>query len=295
MMLVTASQTRRAARRSVRHLLAIVVSIVFFIPILVAIITSLKSNASALTGNVLSLPHHLDFSNYRSVFDLGGFGTYTKVSAIVSIGSTFVQVAVATCAGYGFAKLRFRGRGLLFMAVLLTLMLPPAAVALPLFLEMMHFPLAGGNSVLGSGGIGLLNSYPGLMAPYLVSGFSVFLARQFFLTLPDELGEAARIDGCSEWSVFWRVYRPLATPLVVIVTLFAFQTAWVDFLWPLIVAKGPSLFTLQVGLSSFQQEYTAQWSDIMAAAIIASLPIMAIFIFGQRYLRRGIAWSGGKS
>ncbi|MDA8296238.1 MAG: carbohydrate ABC transporter permease [Actinomycetota bacterium] len=293
--LVMLTGKRKVVRKSARHLVAVVVSLVFFVPILVAIITSLKSNASALTSSVLSLPHHLDFSNYRSVLDLGGFANYTKVSAIVSIGATIVQVGVATCAGYGFAKLRFRGRGLLFMAVLLTLMLPPAAVALPLFLEMMHFPLLGGNSIGGTGGIGLLNSYPGLMAPYLVSGFSVFLARQFFSTLPDELGEAARIDGCSEWAVFWRIYRPLATPLIVIVTLFAFQTAWVDFLWPLIVAKGPSLFTLQVGLSSFQQEYTAQWSDIMAAAILASLPIMAIFIFGQRYLRRGIAWSGGKS
>ena len=131
-MLVMATKSQKVMRKSVRHVLATVVAIVFFVPILVALITSLKSNASALTGSVLSLPHHLDFSNYRSVFDLGGFATYTKVSTIVSVGSTIVQVAVATCAGYGFAKLRFRGRGLLFMAVLLTLMLPPAAVALPL-------------------------------------------------------------------------------------------------------------------------------------------------------------------
>ena len=292
-MMNTAS-TRRRLRTSGRHLLATAVAIFFLVPILVALITSVKTNASALTGDVLALPHHLHFGSYAAVFQLGGFATFAKVSAIVSVVSTAIQVFVATLAGYGFARLRFRGRSILFFLVLLTLMLPPAALALPLFLEMLHVPFAGGNSATGSGGIGLLNSYPGLMAPYLVSGFSIFLSRQFFLTLPAELGEAARIDGCNEWMVFWRVYRPLATPLLVIVTLFAFQTAWVDFLWPLIVAKGPSLFTLQVGLSSFQQEFTAQWADIMAAAIVASLPIMAIFIFGQRYLKRGIAWSGGR-
>ena len=277
-----------------RHGVAAVVSIFFLVPILVALLTSFKTNAAVLTGDVLSFPTHIHLGSYVDVFRLGGFATFAKVSTIVSVCGAFVQVTVATLAGYGFARFAFRGRGVLFALVLLTLMLPPTALALPLFLEMLHIPLAGGNSLLGKGGIGLLNSYPGLMAPYLVSGFSIFLARQFFLTLPAELGEAARIDGCGELSVFWRVYRPLATPLLVIETLFAFQTAWTDFLWPLIVAKGPSRFTLQVGLSSFQQEFTAQWADIMAAAIVVSLPIMAIFIFGQRYLRRGIAWSGGR-
>jgi multiple sugar transport system permease protein len=285
---------RRRAETVGRHIVAIIVSLIFIVPILVAVLTSLKSNASALAGDVLSLPRHLDLGNYNDVFSVGGFATFAKVSGIVSVSATIVQVSVATIAGYGFARFRFRGRGALFSLVLLTLMLPPTALAIPLFLEMLHVPFAGGNSALGNGGIGLLNSYAGLMAPYLVSGFSIFLARQFFLTLPAELGEAARIDGCREWSVFWRVYRPLATPLLVIETLFAFQTAWIDFLWPLIVAKGPPRFTLQVGLSAFQQEFTAQWGDIMAAAIVASLPIMAIFVVGQRYLRRGIAWSGGR-
>lgn len=284
----------RCAKVMAKHAVALVVALAFFVPILVALLTSFKSNASALTGDVLSLPHRIDLGSYKAVFELGGFATFFKVSTIVSVGSTLVQVSLCTLAGYGFARYRFRGRSLLFSLVLLTLMLPPTALALPLFLEMLHMPLAGGNNIAGSGGTGLLNTYAGLMAPYLVSGFAIFLARQFFLTLPGELAEAARVDGCRELQVFWRIYLPLAKPLLVIETLFAFQTAWVDFLWPLIVAKGPSLYTLQVGLSAFQQEFTAQWADIMAAAIIASLPVMAIFVFGQRYLRRGIAWTGGK-
>lgn len=285
---------RRALRVAGRHAVALVVALFFLVPMLVALVTSFKTNASALTGDVLSLPSSIHLGSYGDVFSLGGFAGFTKVSVVVSVVSTVVQVSLSTLAGYGFARYSFRGRTFLFSLVLLTLMLPPTALALPLFLEMLHFPLAGGNSISGAGGTGLLNTYPGLMAPYLVSGFSIFLARQFFMSLPDEPGEAARVDGCREWSVFWRVYRPLATPLIVIETLFAFQTAWIDFLWPLIVAKGPSLYTLQVGLSTFQQEFTAQWADIMAAAIVASLPIMLIFIFGQRYLRRGIAWSGGR-
>jgi multiple sugar transport system permease protein len=289
-----ARRALRASKVTAKHVMAAIVALAFFVPVLVAVFTSLKTNASALTGDVLSLPHSLYLGSYKAVFQLGGFATFFKVSVVVSVVSTLVQVSLCTLAGYGFARYRFRGRAVLFSLVLLTLMLPPTALALPLFLEMLHMPLAGGNNVTGSGGTGLLNTYAGLMAPYLVSGFSIFLARQFFLTLPAELAEAARVDGCRELQVFWKIYRPLATPLLVIETLFAFQTAWVDFLWPLIVAKGPSLYTLQVGLSSFQQEFTAQWADIMAAAIIASLPIMAIFMFGQRYLRRGIAWTGGK-
>lgn len=284
----------RVLRLCAKHVLAVMVALFFLVPMLVALLTSFRTNASALTGDVLAFPSSIHLGSYSAVFNLGGFAGFTKVSIIVSVVSTVVQVSVSTLAGYGFARYRFRGRGVLFSLVLLTLMLPPTALALPLFLEMLHFPFAGGNGVGGSGGTGLLNTFPGLMAPYLVSGFSIFLARQFFMSLPSEPGEAARVDGCREWSVFWRVYRPLATPLIVIETLFAFQTAWIDFLWPLIVAKGPSMYTLQVGLSEFQQEFTAQWADIMAAAIVASLPIMVIFIFGQRYLRRGIAWGGGR-
>lgn len=289
-----AADVRRRIRLGAKHVGAAVITLFFVVPVLVALFTSFRTNASALTGDVLALPASIHLGSYADVFNLGGFATFAKVSVIVSVVSTVVQVTVSTLAGYGFARFSFRGRGLLFSLVLLTLMLPPTVLALPLFLEMLHMPFSGGNSAGGSGGTGLLNTYAGLMAPYLVSGFSIFLARQFFTTLPGDLAEAARVDGCKEWLVFWRVYRPLATPLLVIETLFAFQTAWVDFLWPLIVAKGPSLYTLQVGLSVFQQEFTAQWADIMAAAIIASLPIMAIFVFGQRYLRRGIAWSGGK-
>jgi multiple sugar transport system permease protein len=197
-------------------------------------------------------------------------------------------------AGYALAKLNFAGRRVLFIAVLMTLMVPPEALAIPLFLEILHAPLLGGNNIAGSGGIGLQASYVGLIAPFVVSGFSIFLARQFFIGVPSELGQAARIDGCGEWGVFWHIYRPLAIPLYVIIALFAFQNSWVAFLWPLITAGGPQHFTLQVGLSEFQQQFTAQWGSLMAAAVVASLPVLVIFFLGQRYLREGVAFTGGK-
>jgi multiple sugar transport system permease protein len=286
---------KRIVAHSARHVVAVVASLFFLLPFLVAVLTSLKPNSVAQTQNALSLPTSPTFANYIQVFTLGGFGQFALNSIIVSVTATIVQTAVCVLAGYALAKLSFPGRRVLFIVVLMTLMVPPEALAIPLFLEVLRIPLAGGNDIMGSGGIGLQASYAGLIAPYLVSGFSIFLSRQFFLGLPSELGQAARIDGCGEWNVFWRIYRPLATPLYMIVALFAFQNSWVAFLWPLITAGGPDHFTLQVGLSQFQQQYTAQWGSLMAAAVVASLPILVIFFFAQRHLREGIAFSGGKA
>lgn len=284
----------RVALHSARHVVAAIVALFFLVPFLVAVLTSLKPNSVAQTGNALALPTSPTFENYRDVFSLGGFGHFTLTSILVSVIATVVQTVVCVLAGYALAKLSFAGRRVLFIVVLMTLMVPPEALAIPLFLEILHVPLAGGNSITGTGGIGLQASYLGLTAPFLVSGFSIFLARQFFIGLPSELGQAGRIDGCGEGRVFWHIYRPLATPLYVIVGLFAFQNSWVAFLWPLITAGGPEHFTLQVGLSEFQQQFTAQWGSLMAAAVVASLPVLIIFFFGQRHLREGVAFTGGK-
>ena len=288
------SRSRGIPLRTLRHVVAAVVALVFLVPFLVAILTSLKPNSAAQTQNALSLPSPPTLDNYRDVFTLGGFGHFTVTSLVVSGTATIVQTIVCVLAGYALAKLSFGGRRLLFVVVLLTLMVPPEALALPLFLELLHAPLAGGNGIGGTGGIGLQASYLGLTAPFLVSGFSIFLARQYFLGLPSELGQAARIDGCGEWGVFWHIFRPLATPVYVIIALFTFQNSWVAFLWPLITAGGPDHFTLQVGLSEFQQQFTAQWGTLMAAAVVASLPVLIIFLFGQRHLREGVAFTGGK-
>lgn len=285
---------QRKRRRLILSLLAAVVSVVFAIPILVAVLTSFKTNAQVFTTSSLSLPHGINLSSYWQVLTQGGFGRFLLNSVIVAgIGSS-VQVVAATTAGYALARLPFPGRSAVFWLVLITLMLPPQLLVIALFLLVARVPFTGGNGILGGGGTGLLNSYPGLIAPYLISGLSVFLMRQFFIGLPEELGDSGRVDGCSERTLFSRIFLPLVRPAVWVVLLLGFQAAWLDLLWPLLIAKTPALYTVQVGLTTFQQEYTAEWPLIMASAIISSLPVILIFFFAQRRLEKGLVFTGLK-
>jgi len=273
---------------------ATVVSVLFVIPIVVALLTSLKTNGQVFTESSLSLPRSFDIRNYWTVLTTGGFGRFLLNSAVVAVIGSGVQITAATCAGYALARLPFPGRSAVFWLVLVTLMLPPQLLVVALFLLVARVPLAGGNGVLGGGGTGLLNTYPGLIAPYLISGLAVFLMRQFFLGLPEELGDSGRMDGCSEGGLFTRIYLPLVRPAVWVVLLLSFQAAWLDLLWPLLIAKTPALYTVQVGLTVFQQEYTAEWPLIMASAIISSIPVIVIFFFAQRRLEKGLAFTGFK-
>ncbi len=285
---------RRSSRRIVLSIVATFVSIIFAIPIVVAVLTSFKSNSQVFTTSSLSLPHGINLSSYWQVLTEGGFGHFLLNSLIVAGIGSAVQVVAATMAGYALARLPFPGRSAVFWLVLVTLMLPPQLLVIALFLLVARVPFAGGNGLLSGGGTGLLNSYPGLIAPYLISGLSVFLMRQFFLGLPEELADSGRVDGCSEGTLFVRIFVPLIRPAVWVVLLLGFQSAWLDLLWPLLVANTPSLYTVQVGLTTFQQEYTAEWPLIMASAIISSIPVVIIFFFAQRRLEKGLAFTGFK-
>lgn len=281
-------------RHAALNVLAVVVSLAFLAPLVDALVTSVESNSQVFTRGPLSLPHSIHLGNYLTVLTTGGFGHFLLNSVVVAGVGASIQVVAATMCGYALARLRFRGRSVAFWIVLMTLMLPAQVLVVPLFLLIVHVPLAGGNGLGGSGGTGLLNTYPGLIAPYVISGIGIFLMRQFFVGLPRDLEDSGRVDGCSEWGVFARIFVPLVRPAVWIVLLLAFQAAWLDLLWPLLVAKGSRLFTVQVGLSMFQQEYTAQWPLIMASAIISAIPVVIIFFFAQRRLEQGLAFLGSK-
>jgi multiple sugar transport system permease protein len=162
------------------------------------------------------------------------------------------------------------------------------------FVMLKHWPLLGGNDLLGAGGHGLLNSYTGLILPAAVGAFGIFLLRQFFMTLPKELEDAARIDGCSEFGIYWRIILPLSTPALATLGIFTFTAAWNEFLWPLLITSKDSMKTLQVGLQVFQTQYTTRWDLLMAGTVIVTIPVLIIFLAGQRYFTRGIAMSGMK-
>jgi len=198
-------------------------------------------------------------------------------------------------AGYAFGRLKFRGCNILFVLVLITMMIPFQMLLVPLFVMLRHWPLAGGNDLLGAGGKGLIDSLPGLILPNLVTPFGIFLMRQFTLSLPSELADAARIDGAGEFQIFYKIMLPLTKPALVTLGIFAFQEAWNDFTWPLIISTSANSRTLQLGLQVFRDQDLTDWGPLMAGTAITVLPLLLIFIFGQRYFVEGVALTGTKA
>lgn len=212
--------------------------------------------------------------HYRTLFEGQDMGRYLLNSAFLASTVTLVSLFVNSMAGYAFAKLRFRAREPLFRALLAALVIPAQVAMLPLFLEMRA--------------LGLVNTYGGVIVPAAASIFGIFLIRQFALTLPDSLIEAARIDGASEFRIYWSVALPLLRPILVTLAVFTFMGTWNDFMWPLIVLTDDSMYTLPVALATLARERVQDNELMMAGAVVTTLPVLIVFLALQRYYVRGI-------
>jgi alpha-1,4-digalacturonate transport system permease protein len=208
------------------------------------------------------------------------FWTYLRNSLIVTVASTLLTLLINSMAAFGLSKYQFYGRDTLFIVMLSTLMIPLSVILIPVFLVINA--VGWGNDLLG------------VIVPVAATPTGVFLLRQYMLTIPDELLDAARIDGSSEWRIYWQVILPLTGPALAVLAIFSVMWRWNDFLWPLIVLSRKELFTLQVGLSSFQGEFNTQWDMILAMTVLSLLPITLVFGILQRYITTGIATSGMK-
>jgi multiple sugar transport system permease protein len=215
-------------------------------------------------------------------------------SAFVATSVTVLQLFFNSLAAYVFAKRQFPGRDLIFALFLITMMIPGQITLIPNYLVLKHVPLFGGNDILGQGGSGWLDSYYGLILPGAVSAFGIFLLRQYMVSIPDELLDAARIDGASELRIYVRIILPLCRPALAATGIFTFQGAWEDFFWPLIIVSSPDKYTAPLGLALFVVENRTQWDVLMAGSVIASLPMIVVFIIFQRQFIQGIAVSGLK-
>jgi multiple sugar transport system permease protein len=217
------------------------------------------------------------------------------------VNSAFIAIVVVTlqtffnalCA-YCFAKRKFPGRDAIFLVFLGTMMIPGMVLLIPNYIILQHIPFMGGNDWTGSGGAGLLNNYAGLILPQIVTAFGIFLLRQYMLSIPDQLLEAARIDGASEFRIFRSVVLPLCTPALAANAIFSFQAVWEDFFWPLIVMTDPEKYTVPVGLALFVVQNRTSWTLLFAGSVIATLPMLIVFLFLQRYFVQGIALTGVK-
>jgi multiple sugar transport system permease protein len=263
---------------------ALLLAAFYLVPMLYIVVVSLTPTGEP----VGQIPSHLAFGNYIAAFASSNFALFLVNSVVVALVSTLAQILLSCAAGYALAKLPLPGKSYLMMLLVALLVVPPEIVMVPLFLMAKSVPLVGGNDIFGQGGQGLIDSLPGLMIPHLVSALGIFLMRQFYKDLPDELGDAARVDGASEWRIFALIYTPLVLPAVAVVGVFAFQGAWNDFLWPLVMIRSTEMSTLQLGLTVFFQENSTQWNLLMAVVLVISVPVLVLFLIIQRFFKADV-------
>jgi multiple sugar transport system permease protein len=271
---VLAIRSLRSIDRLLLVLFLLLLAVVAVFPFYWLVIGSVMAPAELFASVPRMWPSELDFSSYRRIFDLVPLGRYFANSVIVSGTTTVVAVLVASAAGYCFARLTFFGQGVLFALILGALMVPSQATMVPLFVMFANW--------------NLLNSYPGIILPGVVSAFGVFMMTQFFRTLPAEMREAAIVDGASEFRIFSRIYLPLARPAVATLSLFMFMGTWDQLLWPMIVAPAPDMRTLQVGLAFIRQQAPIT-NQVMAAIVVSVIPVVIAFLLTQKQFIAGIA------
>ncbi|WP_017651280.1 carbohydrate ABC transporter permease [Fortiea contorta] len=251
---------------------------IVLLPLIVVFFTSFAP--AGATPEVL-LKNNWTVANYREAWQRGKFLLAFANSTLVAIAVTAFQIITSALAGYALARLKFRGRQALLLIVLATLVIPFPLLVIPIFLV-----LKWGH---------LINTYGALILPTAVNGFGIFLLRQYFQTIPVELEEAAAIDGANRWEILWRVMLPLARPALVTLFLFTFIGEWNDLFKPLVFTTRPELRTVQLALAEFQEQFTNNWPLMMAAVTIATVPVMVLFLIGQRQFLQGIATTGIKN
>lgn len=266
--------------RWLRFAVVAVICVFMLFPLYCMVVVAFTSKSELFDGGSHLWPHRFTMANFTNLFAKFPVGTWFLNSVLVASLTTVLSVTVNLLAGYAFAKLRFWGRTPLFVLVLSTMMIPAQAIMLPQFRTVVH--------------LGLFGTFWAVILPSAATAFGIFLARQFFLSVPDELLEAARIDGAGSVRIFAQIVLPLCKPLIATMVLLAFMGQWNDFLWPLITLKDPNLYTLPVSMRFLQGQYDANYGGLMAMALLTCLPLVAMFLILQRYFVQGLATTGIK-
>lgn len=272
-----------ALRRGLRiwlYTTLIIVSLIMILPFIWGILSSFKSSEELFSIPPTLFPKELILDNYRQVVTTGFFLRDNMNSLIIAVFTTVGTVLLCSITGYTLAKFKFRGRDQIFLLFLGTMMIPVQVTMIPVFILTTK--------------LGLINTHMGIILPLIANAYGVFLMRQFMMTLPNEMIEAARIDGCHEFKIFAKIAMPLAKPAVGTLTILTFMDSWNQFLWPLILLNSSEMATVQLGLRRFQSEYSAKYNLIMAAAVLAIIPIAIVFVLFQEYIVEGISMGGVK-
>lgn len=253
------------------YLSLIIISLSMLFPFFAMLNLALTPSNEIFNSSGVFFHTNLTLENFRHVFKELPITRYFANSMIVTLLTTLGQVIISALAGYAFARLNFKYKNFWFFVILVTMMVPPQVNIIPLFFLMRE--------------LHLVNTFPALILPGLFGGFGVFLMRQYFLSLPKDLEEAAKIDGCNIFQTFFKIGLPLALPAVVTLTIFTFVTTWNSFMWPLIITNSESMRTLPVGLAIFKGNFReiTMWGDLLACSVICTIPVIAIFFLGKKY------------
>ena len=270
----------RVTAQVVSQALLLLIAALAVIPVIWTVLSSLKTNDTIFAIPMKWLPSSLNWRNYVDAFQVAPFGRYFLNSTIVAGSVTATTVFVGAMAGYGFSKFRFPGRNLLFGLVLTTFMIPFPVIMIPLFSLVRQF--------------GWVDSYWGLIVPGALTGFAVFMMRQFIQALPGELFDAARIDGAGELRIFLTMVLPLIKPALATLGILTFLDSWNNLLWPLIIIQSDSMDTIPLGLTKFSTLYSTNYVQMLAMAVIASLPVLIVFVIGRRQIINSLMMSGIK-
>lgn len=272
--------TRARIRRTLLYFVLILMAVVTLLPFLIMLLTAFKPQREIITFPPHLFPLNWSLENYQKIWLELPFGVLIRNSMIYSTTITLVSLFIDSMCAYALSRLTFRGREFIFLAVLMTMMVPGQVTLIPLFLNLFN--------------LGWINTFQGLIVPHLSSAFGIFLLRQFFLSIPKELEDSARIDGAGEFRIYWQIVLPLSGPALATLFVFHFMYNWNDFLWPLIVTTNSQMRTLPTGLALFMGDHNVEYGVLLAGATIAAAPLIIAFLFAQKYFVAGIVLTGLK-
>jgi ABC-type glycerol-3-phosphate transport system permease component len=267
-----------AGQASWRVVLLVLGALVMLFPLYWMLITALSSQSAVTRGELRGLPQDPTLDGFRRADEALPFGTFYVNSVLIAVVAMVLSISLNLLAGYVLAKYRFRGRQVVFLLILSTLMIPVQVVMVPQFQLVAE--------------LGWVDSYWAVIVPRAAEAFGIFLCRQFMLGIPDELIEAARVDGAGHVRIFWSIVLPLCRPLIAVLVILTFMYRWNEFAWPLIVLNDQELFTVPIGLAFLQGQYATDYPALMGMALLSALPILLVFVLFQRQFVQGMARSG---
>ena len=266
------------------YILATIVLMIFVGPYLWMITTAIKTPGEVMAWPPTILPTEISFDNFVRIWQNTILPRAFLNSVIVATIATLINVFFASLAAFAFARLEFPGRNALFLGVLGTMMIPAGLMVVPLFTMIRNVPFTGPA--------GWLDSYAGLIIPTAVTGFAIFLLKQYFMSIPKDLDDQAAIDGCTKFQVYWKIILPLSRPALALVAIFTFLGNWNEYLWHLTVARSEEMYTIQIALARFQTEYNIEWTLIMAGATTAAVPMLIMYFTLQPLFEKGLGGIG---